>query len=102
MLCGELAVFDSQGVADEAGGGEESGVLWIIEVGYLSGILYKLTGHCDWRVWLYVFNMTIVGIDLALYYRYRGGRNDKATKGRNEGGSAAEAARAEKGEAGGD
>ena len=56
--------------------------MWIIEVGYLSGILYKLTGQCDWRVWLYVFNMTIVGVDLGLYYRYRGG--DEGTKRRSD------------------
>lgn len=59
--------------------------LWIIEAGYAFGILHKLTGHCNWRIWLYVFNMTIVGIDLALYYRYRGrGGSDETTKRRSD------------------
>ena len=44
----------------------------IIEVGYVAGILYKLTlPETDWRVWLYVLNLVIVGTDLALYYLYR-------------------------------
>ena len=45
----------------------------IIEVGYVSGILFKLTapGPTDPTVWLYVLNLVIVGTDLALYFRYR-------------------------------
>ena len=43
----------------------------IIELGYVAGILYKVTGTCDRVVWLYVLNLLIVGTDLALYFRYR-------------------------------
>lgn len=45
----------------------------IIEAGYVFGILFKLTspGGADWRTCLYVLNLVIIGIDLALYFRYR-------------------------------
>ena len=43
----------------------------VVELGYLSGILYKLTGKTDAVLWLYVFNFTLVAIDLGLYLRYR-------------------------------
>ncbi|MBR1608226.1 MAG: hypothetical protein IJ678_01250 [Kiritimatiellae bacterium] len=44
----------------------------IIEVGYVSGILYKLVGKTDAVIWLYVLNFCVVGTDLFLYWRYRG------------------------------
>lgn len=45
----------------------------IIEAGYVFGILFKLTspGGVDWRIFLYFLNLVIIGIDLALYFRYR-------------------------------
>lgn len=45
----------------------------IIEMGYVFGILYKLTlpGGPDWRIFLYALNLLIIGTDLALYYRYK-------------------------------
>lgn len=43
----------------------------IIEVGYIAGMLYKLTGSCDYRIYLYLFNFLIVGTDLVLYLRYK-------------------------------
>lgn len=44
----------------------------IIEMGYIFGILYKLTApHTDWRIWLYILNFLIIGTDLFLYYLYR-------------------------------
>ena len=44
----------------------------LIEIGYVSGILYKATcPHTDWRIWLYVLNLIIVGTDLFLYFLYR-------------------------------
>lgn len=44
----------------------------LIEMGYVSGILYKVTSpEYDWRVWLYVLNFIIIGTDLVLYYMYR-------------------------------
>lgn len=53
----------------------------LIEIGYISGILWKVTGdHCDWRVWLYVLNFVIIGTDLTLYFIYS--RQDKSLQGR--------------------
>ncbi|MBP5545256.1 MAG: hypothetical protein ILM98_14365 [Kiritimatiellae bacterium] len=45
----------------------------IIEAGYVFGILFKLTspGGPDWRIFLYILNLLIIGFDLALYWRYR-------------------------------
>ena len=45
----------------------------IIELGYVFGILFKLTspGGTDWRICLYVLNLLIIGFDLVLYFRYR-------------------------------
>ena len=47
-------------------------LLSIIEVGYIFGILYKATSpDRDWRIWLYVLNLLIIGTDLFLYFLYR-------------------------------
>jgi hypothetical protein len=44
----------------------------LIEIGYVAGILYKVTSpQTDWRVWLYVLNLLIIGTDLFLYFLYR-------------------------------
>ncbi len=45
----------------------------IIEMGYVFGIVYKLTlpGGPDWRILLYILNLIIIGTDLVLYYVYR-------------------------------
>lgn len=45
----------------------------IIEAGYVFGILFKLTspGGADWRILLYITNLVIIGVDLALYFRFR-------------------------------
>ena len=53
--------------------GTSPAFMGIIEAGYVSGILFKLTapGPTDPTVWLYVLNLVIVGTDLALYFRYR-------------------------------
>jgi hypothetical protein len=42
-----------------------------ILVGYLSGILHKVIFSFDWVILLYTFNLTVVAIDLWLYFRYR-------------------------------
>ena len=42
----------------------------IIGLGYLSGIIHKVLFSLDWVIWLYALNMTMVAIDLGLYYRY--------------------------------
>ena len=53
--------------------GKSPAFMGVIEAGYVSGILFKLTapGPTDPTVWLYVLNLFIVGTDLFLYFRYR-------------------------------
>lgn len=43
--------------------------LYIIMIGYVSGIINKLLYHYDWVVYLYVLNLLMVTTDLLLYYR---------------------------------
>ncbi len=43
----------------------------ILLVGYLSGILFQVTGDCNAVLFLYILNFVMVGIDLTLTIRYR-------------------------------
>jgi len=43
--------------------------LIIIELGYLSGIAFKLTGKCDYVIAFYVLNAGMVLVDMVLYGR---------------------------------
>ena len=43
----------------------------IVMLGYASGIAHKLVNAPDWVTALYALNLVLVGVDLALYYRYR-------------------------------
>lgn len=45
--------------------------LLIIEVGYICGMLNKVLVHFDWVLYLYLLNFTMVGIDIAIYFRNR-------------------------------
>jgi len=46
--------------------------LIVIWMGYLLGILLKaLSPNRDFVLWLYVLNLTMVSVDIALYYRNR-------------------------------
>jgi hypothetical protein len=51
--------------------GKSPAFMFVVEIGYLSGILFKLTGHTDAVLFLYAFNFLLVAIDLALYFRFR-------------------------------
>jgi len=42
----------------------------VIILGYLCGVLHKLFFAYDWVIFLYILNMTMVSVDLALYLRY--------------------------------
>jgi hypothetical protein len=42
----------------------------IVFVGYVSGTIHKVLYSLDWVTALYVLNMVMVGVDLALYFRY--------------------------------
>lgn len=44
----------------------------LIILGYIFGIVHKLLHNPDIVTWLYVFNSTLVAIDLALYFTYVG------------------------------
>ena len=52
--------------------GKSIGFLILIEIGYLSGIIFKLQ-HFDWGIALYILNALMVATDLilVLYYRKR-------------------------------
>ncbi len=43
----------------------------IVMLGYASGIVHKALNAPDWVTALYALNLVLVGMDLALYYRYR-------------------------------
>lgn len=50
--------------------------LWFVFVGYISGVLFKLTdvhpgSGISPVIFLYILNTVMVGIELVLYYRYR-------------------------------
>ena len=44
----------------------------LIILGYIFGIIHKLLNNPDIVTWLYVFNATLVAIDLTLYFTYVG------------------------------
>ncbi len=49
--------------------------LLIVWLGYVSGIIHKLLYSRDLVLWLYVLNLTMVSIDLILFYINR--RNER-------------------------
>ena len=56
--------------------------LIVIWMGYLFGILYKaLSPDHDFVLWLYVLNIVMVSVDIALYYRNKviSGQHDKSS-----------------------
>lgn len=54
--------------------------LWLVEIGYISGIIYKLA-HPDWVIALYCLNAAMVGTDLFLVMKY----NRMAPEGKSAG-----------------
>lgn len=49
--------------------------LWLIQTGYILGLLYKTFFNFDAVIWLYLLNFIFVGADMVLYYCY----NNKKT-----------------------
>ncbi|QJR20792.1 hypothetical protein BREVNS_0042 [Brevinematales bacterium NS] len=45
--------------------------LWIVWLGYIFGILNKFVRGVDGVVFFYLLNLSMVSIDIALYYRNR-------------------------------
>ena len=57
---------------DRANVGKSLLFLIVIWTGYLLGILYKaLSPSTDFVLWLYVLNIIMVSVDIALYHRNR-------------------------------
>lgn len=52
-------------------GGKSILFLVIVIVGYIAGILHKLFYSYDFVIFLYILNMLMVSIDLALFIRNR-------------------------------
>ena len=49
--------------------GKSIGFLVTVEIGYLSGIVYKVSSNLDHIVWLYILNAVLVLVDIGLYCR---------------------------------
>lgn len=53
--------------------------LWLVEIGYLSGIIYKLS-RPDWVIALYCLNAAMVAIDIILVMKYAAIRRREAAE----------------------
>ena len=52
--------------------GKSIGFLWMVIIGYISGMVSKVVGgKIDWVIGLYALNAAMVGTDLILVYIYR-------------------------------
>ena len=43
--------------------------LFIVQIGYIAGMLHKIYFLCDYVIILYIINFTMVTIDVMIYYR---------------------------------
>ena len=43
----------------------------LILLGYVCGVIHKLFYYYDWVIWLYLFNMMFLLVDIGLYIRYK-------------------------------
>ena len=41
----------------------------LVFVGYISGVIYKVSTGFDYVSYVYIFNLIMVGTDIALYFR---------------------------------
>ena len=55
--------------------------LFLIGIGYLSGIIYKIGTGFDYVSWFYILNFLLVAGDVALFFR---NRNSEKTRERDE------------------
>lgn len=60
--------------------GKSVAFLWLVEIGYLSGIVYKLS-RPDWVIALYCLNAAMVGADLFLVGKYNRLRRNRNARG---------------------
>lgn len=49
--------------------GKSVAFLFTILIGYLSGITYKIFYNYDWVIYLYILNVSLVALDIVLFYR---------------------------------
>lgn len=45
--------------------------LWLVELGYVLGMLHHILYAPDNVIYLYLLNFILVGTDMFLYYRYK-------------------------------
>lgn len=49
--------------------GKSLAFLYTIFIGYLSGIAYKTFYNYDWVIYLYIFNVCFISLDIVLFYK---------------------------------
>lgn len=49
--------------------GKSVAFLYIVVIGYLSGVIHKLLYNFDMVIFLYMLNAIMVSVDILLYYR---------------------------------
>ena len=47
----------------------------VVMLGYICGVIHKILYSMDWVLYLYVFNLVLVGVDFCLYFKYNGKRH---------------------------
>jgi len=45
--------------------------LFLIFIGYVSGVVYKVTSNFDHVIWIYCLNGTLVFVEILLFFRYQ-------------------------------
>ena len=45
--------------------------LWLVMIGYVSGMIHKILNNFDWVIYLYLVNLVLVATDAFFYYRYK-------------------------------
>ncbi len=48
--------------------------MFVVILGYASGMAHKVLHSRDWVIYLYLLNLIMVSLDLFLYYRYTGNK----------------------------
>lgn len=51
--------------------GKSPAFMGVVALGYAAGITHKVLYSLDWVIALYILNLVLVLVDMALYYRYR-------------------------------
>ena len=52
--------------------------LWLVEIGYICGMIHKALYSPDMVFFLYLLNFVLVGTDMVLYYIYKNRDENKA------------------------